>query len=154
MQVHGSCCAWDGLAVLLRGEPGSGKSDLALRLIDSGFVLVADDRVELTLEGGRLVAAAPQPLAGLIEVRGIGILQLRAHARAPLTLLADLAPAGERERLPDPSRERLLGVDLPRITVDPRAASAVARLRVALDVLAGRAASRCGALGDCPADAA
>ncbi|MFQ3621988.1 MAG: HPr kinase/phosphatase C-terminal domain-containing protein [Acetobacteraceae bacterium] len=154
MQVHGSCCAWDGLAVLLRGEPGSGKSDLALRLVDSGFVLVADDRVELALEGGRLVAAAPAALAGLIEVRGIGILEVRTRARAPLALLADLSPAGEAERLPEPSSERLLGIEIPRVRLAPQSPSAVARLRVALDVLAGRAASRCGALGDRPADAA
>jgi len=151
MQVHGSCCAWNGLAVLLRGAPGSGKSDLALRLVDAGFTLVADDRVELVLRSGGVIASPPPPLAGLIEVRGIGILDLRAHTTAPLALLADLAPGGEPERLPEPWREELLGVALPAIRLDPAAPSAVARIRLALAALSGRAASRCGALGEAPA---
>src|SRR6516162_9304950 len=72
MQIHASCAARDGAGVLLLGPPGSGKSDLALRLLDCGFMLVADDRVEV--EGG--VARPPPALAGLLEVRGLGILRL------------------------------------------------------------------------------
>lgn len=148
MQVHASCCAWSGLAVLLRGAPGSGKSDLALRLVDAGFQLVADDRVDLAAADGAITASAPAPLAGLIEVRGLGILDLGAHVAAPLRLLADLAPAATIGRLPDPATEDVLGVRLPVIRLDPALPSAVARLRAALTVIEGRAASRCGALGD------
>ncbi len=150
MQVHGSCCAWNGLAVLLRGAPGSGKSDLALRLIDAGFSLVADDRVELAVSDGAVTASAPPALAGLIEVRGLGVFALAAAAPARLGLVADLATGGETERLPEPTCEDVLGVSLPAIRLDPAAPSAVARVRLALDVLAGRAASRYGALGDSP----
>lgn len=150
MQVHGSCCAWQGLAVLLRGAPGSGKSDLALRLVDAGFSLVADDRVDLAVADGAVTASAPPALAGLIEVRGIGVVEVGPSVSARLGLLADLAPGGEGERLPEPRCEDLLGIAVPAIRLDPAAASAVARVRLALDVLAGRAASRCGALGDSP----
>lgn len=148
MQVHASCCAWNGLGVLLRGTPGSGKSDLALRLVDAGFQLVADDRVELVAADGAVTASAPPALAGLIEIRGLGILDLGAAVAARLGLLADLAPAATIDRLPEPATEDLLGVRLPVIRLDPTAPSAVARLRAALAVLEGRAASRCGALGD------
>ncbi|WP_439579379.1 HPr kinase/phosphorylase [Elioraea sp.] len=154
MQVHASCCAWSGLAVLLRGTPGSGKSDLALRLVDAGFQLVADDRVDLAAGNGAVIASPPTALAGLIEVRGLGILDLRVHVAARLGLLADLAPAGAIERLPEPATEDLLGVPLPVIRIDPAAASAVARVRAALAVLDGRTASRCGALGDRSGDTA
>lgn len=148
MQVHTSCCAWSGLAVLLRGTPGSGKSDLALRLVDAGFQLVADDRVDLVAANGAVTASAPAPLAGLIEVRGLGILDLGSHVAAPLGLLADLGPATTIDRLPEPATEEVLGVRLPVIRLDPTAPSAVARVRAALAVIDGRAASRCGALGD------
>lgn len=148
MQVHASCCAWSGLAVLLRGIPGSGKSDLALRLVDAGFQLVADDRVDLAVEHGGVTASAPAALAGLIEVRGLGILDLGSPGAARVGLLADLAPAATIERTPEPATEALLGITLPVIRIDPTAPSAVARVRTALAVLQGRAASRCGALGD------
>lgn len=148
MQVHASCCAWSGLAVLLRGTPGSGKSDLALRLVDAGFQLVADDRVDLAVEHGTVTASAPAALAGLIEVRGLGILDLGTPGAAKLGLLADLAPAASIERMPEPATEHVLGVKLPVIRIDPAAPSAVARVRAALAVLQGRAVSRCGALGD------
>lgn len=154
MQVHASCCAWEGLAVLLRGAPGSGKSDLALRLVDAGFRLVADDRVDLAAADGAVTASAPPALAGLIEVRGLGILEVPGHGAARVGLVADLAPAAAIERLPEPAIEEVLGVPLPVIRIDPAAPSAVARLRVALAVLAGRAGSRCGALGERAGEAA
>ncbi len=154
MQVHASCCAWSGLAVLLRGIPGSGKSDLALRLVDAGFRLVADDRVDLAVERGGVTASAPAALAGLIEVRGLGILDLGSSGAARVGLLADLAPAATIERMPEPATEALLGIKLPVIRIDPTAPSAVARVRAALAVLQGRAASRCGALGDHAAEPA
>ena len=81
-QVHGTCVAVAGVGVLLRGPPGSGKSDLALRLIDRGAELVADDRVTLRREDDGIVASAPASLAGLIEVRGVGVARVPAIARA------------------------------------------------------------------------
>jgi HPr kinase/phosphorylase len=137
--VHATCIAlrsgksWRG--VLLRGPSGAGKSDLALRLIEGGARLVADDQTALIQEARRLVGAPPGVLAGLLEVRGVGIVKLgRAQllARAPIALLVDLVPPDRIERLPDPAREDLLGVDLPRMTLAPFEASAPAKLRLAL----------------------
>ena len=88
MQIHASCVAREEAGVLLLGPPGSGKSDLALRLLEHGFMLVADDRVEI--EGG--IARPPPHLAGLLEVRGLGIVRL-AHA-AEASLRSPSASAG------------------------------------------------------------
>jgi serine kinase of HPr protein (carbohydrate metabolism regulator) len=153
MQIHATCCARDAaggpVGVLLLGPPGSGKSDLALRLIDAGFALVADDRVDVAIGDDGAFASAPAALAGLIEVRGIGIVRLGSFVpRARIALAVTLAPRSAQERLPEPARTALAGHVVPTIAVDPDAPSAVARVRLALDVLEGHAASRCGALGD------
>lgn len=144
MLVHATCIAlklrgtssgkgWR--AVLLRGPSGAGKSDLALRLIEAGGRLVADDQTRLTRRGRALVAAAPAVLAGLLEVRGVGIVKLargQILARAPLALLVDLVPADRIERLPEPAGETLLDVDLPVLALAPFEASAATKLRLAL----------------------
>ena len=158
MQIHATCCAYDAAGgpggVLLLGPPGSGKSDLALRLIDAGFALVADDRVDIEIGAGGAFASAPAALAGLLEVRGIGIIRLgRGVPRARIALAVTLSPRAEQERLPEPARTALAGHAVPTVPVDPEAPSAVARIRLALDVLEGRAESRCGALGDSAAAA-
>jgi len=122
-------------AVLLRGPSGAGKSDLALRLIESGARLIADDQTHLARAGRALIASAPPALAGMIEVRGIGILTLaRAQllARAPVALLVDLVSPDRIERLPEPSRESLLEVAVPRIELAAFEASSSAKLRLAL----------------------
>ncbi|MDX1541962.1 MAG: HPr kinase/phosphatase C-terminal domain-containing protein [Geminicoccaceae bacterium] len=130
LRLHASCVALGGRGILLRGRPGSGKSDLALRLIDAGGSLVADDQVLIERHRQTLLARAPATLQGLIEVRGIGILRLDA-SEARLALVVDLDPVAER--LPDPTVCRLLDVPLPAIRLDPRAPSAAAIVRVALD---------------------
>ena len=134
--VHGTAVAIDGRAVLLRGPSGSGKSDLALRLIDAGAQLVADDQTELVRVGDRIVARPPATIVGLIEVRGIGILRLDPLMEAPLALLADLVQPETVERLPMPRLELVLGLDLPLIALMPFEASAAAKLRLALRVYA------------------
>ena len=132
--IHATAVAIDDRAVLLRGPSGSGKSDLALRLIDAAARLVADDQSELVRLGDRIVVRPPAAIAGLLEVRGIGIIRLAPLMEAPLALLADLVPAEAIERLPPPRLERILGLDLPLIAVAPFEASAVAKLRLALRV--------------------
>jgi HPr kinase/phosphorylase len=136
MQIHGSCAARDDTGVLLLGPPGSGKSDLVLRLLDRGFALVADDRVEI--EGG--VARAPESLAGLLEVRGLGIVRLPYIRSVRLALVAELGRHGAR--LPEPARHPALG--LPLVRLDPGAASAAARLALALDCALGRVTQSVG----------
>ena len=126
--------ALDGIGILLRGAPGAGKSDLALRLIEAGAKLVADDRVRLTREDGTAVARAPAALAGLLEVRGVGIVRLDAAVvadRAVVRLVCDLVPPAEVERLPEPAQVELVGVAVPLARLDPFAASAPAKLRLA-----------------------
>jgi serine kinase of HPr protein (carbohydrate metabolism regulator) len=133
--VHGTTVAVDGLAVLLRGPSGSGKSDLALRLIDEGAALVSDDLTELVGNGRGLVArppgAAPADTRGRIEARGLGIVAVDTVAEAPLALVADLADGASVERLPEPSACDYLGVAVPRIALRPFEASAAAK-RLAL----------------------
>lgn len=119
-------------AVLLRGPSGAGKSDLALRLIDRGGVLVSDDQTLLGVAGGRLVAAPPATIAGRLEVRGLGIAALPHRAGVPVALVADLRPAAEIDRLPEPSAETLAGVVVSRIELDPTQVSAPEKLRLAL----------------------
>ena len=106
--LHATAVAIDGRAVLLRGAPGAGKSDLALRLIDAGARLVADDQSALARRGDVVIVRAPAAIAGLLEVRGIGIFRLDALAEAPLALIVDLAPADAVERLPARRIERTM----------------------------------------------
>jgi hypothetical protein len=134
--IHATCVAVDGRGVLLRGPSGSGKSDLALRLIDAGGRLVADDRVRLSLEDGVVVARPPATLAGLIEARGFGPIPVPFTPAAPVLLVADLKPSGAIERLPDPAACAYLGVRLPLVAVAPFEASAPVKLRLALAALA------------------
>src|SRR5438270_909972 len=134
--VHGTAVALGGVAVLLRGPPGSGKSDLALRLIDDGAALVADDQTRLERHGAELVAMAPAVIAGKIEVRGLGVVEVPTVASAPLGLVVDLVAADAVERLPEPRGCELLGLALPLLALAPFEASAGAKLRVALAALA------------------
>jgi HPr kinase/phosphorylase len=138
MLVHGTTVAiakgktWR--AVLLRGPSGSGKSDLALRLIDRGGRLIADDQTRLAKKGRALMATVPATLRGLMEVRGIGIVKLSSAqllATAPLALVIDLVPPGKVERMPDPARETLLGVTIRRLALTPFEISAASKVRIA-----------------------
>ena len=130
-QVHATCVDIGGTGVLLRGPSGSGKSDLALRLIDGGARLVADDRAELTVEGGRVVVTAAPEIAGLFEVRGQGVRRLPCIERAVLGLVVDLVPAREVERLPEAARCEILGLTLALLRLAPFEASAAAKVRLA-----------------------
>jgi serine kinase of HPr protein (carbohydrate metabolism regulator) len=132
--LHATTVASDGRAVLLGGPSGSGKSDLALRLLDRGFVLVSDDQTILRKEGDRLLASAPATIAGKLEVRGIGIVEVDTVADVPLALIVELA--ADMERLPDDSRtRRILGIDVPLVTLDALTASAPSKAALALDRL-------------------
>ena len=137
MLIHGTCVAIDSAGVLLRGPSGAGKSDLALRLIDDGASLVADDQVEIALDRDRVIANAPERLAGLLEVRGLGIVRLSPIPRTPLILVVDLTPSDAIERMPEPATTPLLGIALSFLRLNPFEASATAKLRLAARVAAG-----------------
>jgi serine kinase of HPr protein (carbohydrate metabolism regulator) len=134
--VHGTCVALDGIGVLLRGPSGSGKSDLALRLIDGGGRLVADDQTRLEPADGRLVARPPETIAGRLEVRGLGIMPVAWVAAAPLCLVVDLVERAAVERLPAPAAVTFLDVAVPLIRLWPFAASAAAQVRLAVSAQA------------------
>jgi HPr kinase/phosphorylase len=137
MQVHGSCAARDGAGVLLMGPPGSGKSDLVLRLLSRGFDLIADDRVDIA-DG---IASAPASLAGMLEVRGLGVMHLPHRPQAALALVVELGAAPPR--MPVPTRHAML--DLPQVGIDGTAASAPERVALALDCALGRVMQHVGA---------
>lgn len=133
IQIHATCVAFDEGGVLLRGPSGAGKSDLALRLIDRGARLVADDRVDLDRRAcGGLRARPPAALAGLIEVRGLGILRVPFVAEARIALIVDLMPREQVERLPEDRFEDLLGVAVRRLALDPFDGSAPLKLSIAV----------------------
>jgi serine kinase of HPr protein (carbohydrate metabolism regulator) len=132
--LHASTVAMDGRAVLISGPSGSGKSDLALRMLDKGFILVSDDRTIIRKEGAKLVASPPETIKGKLEVRGIGIVEIGHVTDVPVALIVELK--SDIERLPDDSRERLiLGVGIPLVSVDAMTASAPSKVALALDRL-------------------
>src|SRR5437868_13761039 len=130
--VHASTVATDGRAVLIMGPSASGKSDLALRLLDRGFTLVSDDQTVVRKDGDRLIASAPPNIAGKLEIRGIGIVEMETSNNVPVALLVELT--SEIQRLPDENRERpVLGIKLPLISIDAMTASPPSKVALALD---------------------
>jgi HPr kinase/phosphorylase len=132
-QIHASCVAINGVGVIIRGPSGSGKSDLALRLIDEGATLVADDYCNLTAENGRLIVTPPQTIAGKIEVRGYGIITLPLCSSVAAGLVVDLMPHDEIERMPEETMCTLEHVTLRRLVLNGFAASSPAKIRLVLD---------------------
>ncbi len=143
--LHATCLAVAGKGVLIMGPPGFGKSSFALRLIDQpGYGisnelmmarLVADDQVRILRRGNELMASAPGPLRGKLEIRGLAIVDLESLPEISLSLVVQLQPADKIERLPEGASFDVLGIALPLVEIDPQAASACARLRAALSWL-------------------
>lgn len=140
--VHGTCVALGRAAALIRGPSGSGKSDLALRFLFLARrgpaaleppTLVADDQVVLERVGNRILVKAPESIRGKIEIRGIGIVEVKSHPDAELALVVDLVPPADVPRMPEADGTvRLLNVDVPLIHLAPWEASAPIKLAVAL----------------------
>lgn len=130
--LHVSCVAKDGRAILISGRSGSGKSDLALRLVDRGAILVSDDYTVVRRVDGKLLASAPDNIQGRIEVRGIGILTFPTATDVPAGLFVDLEK--DVERLP-PAHEtiRIAGVEVPLIAANALEASAPVKVEAALN---------------------
>jgi serine kinase of HPr protein (carbohydrate metabolism regulator) len=122
---------WKG--ALIEGPSGSGKSDLAIRALAAGLRLVADDRVLIWVSEGRLYGRAPDPLRGLIEVRGQGVVRVEPVPFAEVVLIARLRTP---ERMPDLRTENVLGIAVPLLDVAPFESSAAAKLGRAIGAFA------------------
>ncbi len=130
--LHASCVVKDKRAILISGRSGSGKSDLALRLIDRGATLVSDDYTIVRRVGGKLLASAPPNIAGKMEVRGLGILRFEVVSDAPVCLLVDLSR--DIQRLPDGMEAvSLAGIKVPVVAVDSLTPSAPVKVEIALN---------------------
>lgn len=133
--LHASCVAIGTRGVLLLGGSGTGKSDLALRLIDRGAVLVADDRCDLFEQRGTLLCRPPEALAGRIEVRGIGIIVRAWTAPVPVVLAVRLVD--RYERMPDAVMVEIIsGRAIDAIKLAAFEMSAPIKVELALDQLA------------------
>ncbi|WP_374385019.1 HPr kinase/phosphorylase [Dongia sp.] len=147
LRMDGVAVAIDGRGVLLRGPSGSGRSDLALRLIDEGAKLVNDEQVELHRHGGRVTVAAPAlmppALKGYIEARGLGLVPVPyVDGETELAWVVDMAGLETIERLPPAQSVDFLGVSIPLMQIDPAAPSATAKLRLAVRCGAGHILGR------------
>lgn len=129
--LHATCVAIGGRAVLLAGISGIGKSDLALRLIDRGAVLVSDDYTLIKRIDGKLLATAPATIAGKMEVRGLGIVAMPFVADAPVALVVDLFDMVDRMPL-EPVHRTIAGLPVAVVKVAPREASAPLKVELAL----------------------
>jgi HPr kinase/phosphorylase len=139
--VHGTCVALGRRGALLRGSSGAGKSDLALRFMALGGegalrpLLIADDQVWIEARAdGSLMASAPETLAGKIEVRGLGIVEVPFLAEAPLKLVCDLVGADDMPRMPPEPWERtvITGIPVPVVRLAAAELSAPLKLKMAL----------------------
>jgi HPr kinase/phosphorylase len=130
--IHATLVARGGAGVLLRGPSGAGKSDLALRLLGRGWQLVADDRVEIWRDGDAVFGTAPQPLRGLLELRGIGIQRTPFLAQSPITLVVDLTPREQIQRLPEQLFSEVAGVKIPNFRLHSFDASTPEKIELLL----------------------
>ena len=129
-RLHATTVAIDGMAVMIEGASGSGKSDLALRLIDRGAILVSDDQTLVVRAGATLLARAPTTIAGRVEVRGIGILAMPYGEDVPVALLVRVD--GAIERMPERSVRNIAGIDVREVAIAPFEASAPIKVELAL----------------------
>ena len=132
--LHATTVSIKGHGIMIEGVSGAGKSDLALRLIDRGAVLVSDDYSIVQRRDGHIFASPPTTIAGKIEVRGIGIVEMPHATETPVALLVALGePAA---RLPEPGQARtVLGIDIPLLALDGREASTPVKIELALSQL-------------------
>jgi len=133
--IHATCVAIGARGVLLTGKSGCGKSDLALRLIESGARLVADDRTLLFLARGTLHARAPDSIKGLLEIRGVGIVTMPARPQVEIALVVRLGREGARlptDRVYHPPAPLRGSKAVPLIALDARFASTPAKIHAAL----------------------
>ena len=140
--MHGTAVALGRSAALIRGPSGAGKSDLALRFLLAAAsgddrrpprLLVSDDQVVLRRVGPSIVVSAPAAIRGLLEVRGIGIVEMASIASAELQLVVDCCPPETIERMPEPATVALLGIGVRQVRLAPFEPSAAYKLLMLLE---------------------
>jgi HPr kinase/phosphorylase len=129
---HATCVNFEGKGILILGPSGSGKSDLALRLIDVGASLVSDDYVEIEVQNGKLIATTAPNIEGLIEIRGVGLIKVDYIKSTSLALVLDLVNFKEIERLPDSEFFSHDDCQIPSFKFDAFGLSSVAKIRIIL----------------------
>jgi len=134
--LHGTGIFFEGRGVVFTGPSGSGKSDLALRMMARGAELVGDDYLEISIDkNGRVVMSPVANIAGRIEVRNVGIMPVPHRAVAPVDLILDLKDRAQLDRLPDPKFSALEGGDIPCLDFHAFDLSAPEKIRAALNIL-------------------
>lgn len=135
--IHATCVSFKKRGVLLRGKSGIGKSDLALRLIEVGGILVSDDQVVITKKEGRLVASPPKKLKGMLEVRGVGICHFPFLTECNLYVVVELGHDILPERLPDLElqEQTILKLNIAGFLLDPFEGSAAAKVQAMLQLV-------------------
>ena len=133
VRVHATTVAIGGRGVMITGPSGAGKSDLALRLIDRGAILVSDDYTECVVQDGTVIASPPATIAGRIEVRGIGIVDMPHVPHISVAMIVTLGKTVER--MPEPHPKRVSGIEIPAIALAAFEASAPIKVEIALSRL-------------------
>ena len=134
MKVHGTSVSIDGDGILFRGPPGSGKSDLALRMINYGAQLVSDDQVCLTRRNDNIFMSSPPTIRNSMEVRGIGIVNTVAQKEAPLILVLNMLPNNAASRMPIWQLCTFLDVKVPAVEFAPFEISAHLKVKLAINL--------------------
>ena len=132
---HGTAVLYRGFGILIRGPSGSGKSDLALRLIDDGADLIADDQVIIKSVGEILQLSSPDKISGLIEIRGVGVVRIKYVSGVPLGLILDINPRKKLKRMPIIKKELIGSISIPVISIDAFESSAVAKIKIFMQCL-------------------
>jgi serine kinase of HPr protein (carbohydrate metabolism regulator) len=134
-QFHATAVAYYGSGILIRGPSGSGKSDLALRLIDDDADLIADDRVVIKVVGKELRLSPPESISGLIEVRGIGVVKIKTVRDIPLCLVVELELSNQTKRMPEIKEETIKDISIPIISINAFESSSLAKIKIVLRYL-------------------
>jgi HPr kinase/phosphorylase len=134
-QFYATAVTYCGFGILIRGPSGSGKSDLALRLIDDGAGLVADDQVVIKAVGQELYLSPPDSLSGLIEVRGVGVIKIEYVSDIRLCLIVELDPRNEIQRIPKIKEELIKKIPVPVINMYAFESSVLAKIKIILGYL-------------------
>lgn len=130
MNYHGTSLVFNKQGILLRGQSGAGKSDLALRLIHQGAILIADDQTEIVAKGADLMASCPKALEGKLEVRGIGIINVPFIRQHPLHLVIDLSHWQKIDRFPEKKDQEIEGITRPVHELDPFELSIIDKIKI------------------------